>query len=290
MEFVCRDFPQFGVQLIPPSSPDYEPLLEEIRRRVDKPTKGSPPVLDLTRPRFLEEDRATSAILVNRGAHGIAAIQQVWTFQHTDGRTFTRSFGPGANPVLLPFGLPEEQLKLYRYWHVILPGSKRYLNANGQIAGDNRDVRPPQPDELWSGGIGMGGGGGGGYSYPVPLQKVTLTLDGLFFDDGGFLGPDRKGLWEQVVVNVELFLELAALAKQMRHKSASTQAIFEEIHTITGPLTDPLPPSQRGGAREEALRKLVLLIRAFRQKLGDDRAVEMVASWADQPLPHFRRL
>lgn len=250
---------------------------------------GLPPVPDAMRPRFLPEDRNTSAMLVNRSPHGIAAMQQIWTLQYADGRTSTGSIGPGANPsILLPFGLSEKVLKRLSYWNVILPGSKRYLNANGQQAGDNRDVRPPRPDELWNGGFGMAGGGGS-RSYAAPLAKVTVSLDGLFFDDGGFLGPDQKGLWEQIVTSAELHLELAAIAKQMRQEEASLRGILDEIEAITGPATPPPPP--RGvGFRQQALNRLAWTISTLRQQRGEEAAVDLVISWAEQRLPHFRRL
>ena len=144
MEFYCEDLPQHGVVLIPPSSPEYDPLLADIRRRLNNPVEGSPPIPDSMRAQISDEDAEVSAILLNRSQNGIAAIYQVWTFEEANGRKYSSSIGAGSNPsLLLPFGIPEKSLKLYGYWHVILPGSKRYLNANGEQVGDNTDVRPP---------------------------------------------------------------------------------------------------------------------------------------------------
>src|ERR1700691_2740429 len=125
MEFLCEDLRQFGVELIPPSAPEYDRLLADIRWRVDDPVEGSPPLLDWMRGRIEDEDREASAILVNRSPFGIAAIQQVWGFRESGGRTYTHSTGPGANnpSILLPYGLPAQSLKLRGYWDVILPGS-----------------------------------------------------------------------------------------------------------------------------------------------------------------------
>jgi hypothetical protein len=107
MEFHCEDLPQFGVVLVPPSSPEYDRLLADIQWRINHPVEGSPPLPESIRPRILEEDRETSAILLNRSQHGIAAIQQIWNFQEVNGRNYTSSIGGGSNPsVLLPFGFP----------------------------------------------------------------------------------------------------------------------------------------------------------------------------------------
>ena len=76
MEFLCEDLRPFGVELIPPSAPEYDALLADIRWRVDDPVEGSPPLLERIRGRINDEDRETSSILVNRSPFGIAAIQQ----------------------------------------------------------------------------------------------------------------------------------------------------------------------------------------------------------------------
>jgi hypothetical protein len=175
-----------------------QPLLADIQYRLDNPVTGSPQIPETMRARISDEDREVSAILLNRSRNGIAAIQQVWTFEEVNGRQHSSSIGSGSNPsLLLPFGIAEKSLKLYGYWHVILPGSKRYLNANGEQAGDNSDVRPPAADEVWRGGV-VGARAGRG-RHQRSIHRVTLTLDGVFFVDGGFAGPNRKHLWEQVV-------------------------------------------------------------------------------------------
>jgi hypothetical protein len=98
MEFRCEDLPRFGVILVPPSSPEYDRHLGAIQRRIDRPLETAPPLPESMRPRILEDDRETSAILLNRSQHGIAEIQQVWTFEEVNGRTYTSSIGGGANP------------------------------------------------------------------------------------------------------------------------------------------------------------------------------------------------
>lgn len=296
MEFHCEDLPQYGVALVPPTSPEYDLLVADIQRRNDHPVEGSPPLPESMRGRIWEQDREASAILLNRGQTGIAAIQQVWTFQEASGRTYTSSIGGGSNPsVLLPFGIPERLLKLYGYWQVILPGSKRYLSARGEQVGDNSDVRPPGPDEVWTGGV-MGGRGGGNSSRG-PMKEVTLTLDGVFFADGGFVGPNRKALWEQIVFSAEAHLRLTKIAREGHDNGVAPREILAEIETVTGPAADrppiPLPPS---GARtpdtyaKAALARLAWQIGMSRKGLGDERTVHMLMAWGDAHPPHYRKL
>jgi hypothetical protein len=296
MEFYCEDLPQHGVVLIPPSSPDYDPLLADIRRRIEHPVDGSPPIPESMRARISEQDREASAILLNRSQNGIAAIQQVWTFQETIGRSYSSSIGGGSNPsVLLPFGIPERHLKLYGYWQVILPGSKRYLNANGEQAGDNSDVRPPAPDEVWTGGFAGGRTGGG--RRRGPMEKVTLTLDGVFFTDGGFAGPNRKGLWEQVVYSAEAHIKVANIARQGHEDGVPPEKILARIEAITGSASDrppiPRPPSVGSNPevyRESALQMLAWQIGRAQKSQGDERTVFMLMAWGDAHPPQFHKV
>jgi hypothetical protein len=298
MEFRCEDLPQHGVVLIPPTSPEYDPLLADIQRRIDQPVAGSPPPLpEPMRPRISPENRDTSAILLNRSPKPIALIQQVWTFEDAAGRpSGSSSIGSGWNPsVLLPFGLPEKTLALYGYWHVILPGSKRYLNAQGEQAGDNSDVRPPAGDEIWRGGI-AGGRGGGGNRRSAPLAKVTLTLDGVFFADGGFAGPNRKFLWEQVVHTATAHAEVATIARQGHHDGAPAGQILAKITDLTGPVSErpPMPVRPHEASpdsyRAASLGRIAWQIDAQRKHLGDDATVILLLSWNDARPPHFHKL
>jgi hypothetical protein len=296
MEFHCEDFPQHGVVLVPPSSPEYDLLVEDIQRRIDHRVQGSPPLPESMSYRISEQDRETSAIILNRSPNGIAAIQSVWSLQETNGRTYTASRGGGSNPsVLLPFGISGEGLRCCRYWNAILPGSKRYLNADGEQVGDNSDVRPPAPDEIWMGGVG--GASGGRRRFRGPMKTVTLTLDGVFFDDGGFVGPNQKGLWEQIVFSAEAHLRLAKLAREGHDNGVAPRKILAGIENITGPATDfpPAPLPLRGAwtpetCVEAALQRLAWQIGMTRKHQGDERTVHMLMAWGETRLPHFRKL
>jgi hypothetical protein len=205
MEFYCEDLPQYGVVLIPPSSAEYDAFVEDIQRRIDHAV----------------EDRETSAVLVNRSENAIAATQVVWTLEQESGRTYTSFIGGGYRTLLHPFGIPENLLKINGYWNVILPGSKRYLNSDGDQVGDNRDVRPRAPDEVWAGGgVGLGGRGN---RYRGPMKKVTLALDGVFFVDGGFAGPNRGKLW------------VAKIAREGHDRGIAPEKILSGIEQVTGP-------------------------------------------------------
>ena len=147
---------------------------------------------------------------------------------------------------------------------------------------------------MWTGG-GFGVGAGSGRRFQGPLKKVTLTMDGVFFEDGGFIGSNRRGLWEQIVLSAETHLRLAKIANQMHQAGDSAQKLLAEIETVTGPLTEFVPAPPMGERteemyRQEALERLARGIAMTRKMQDDERAVNMIMGWGEQFAPRFRRL
>ena len=109
--------------------------------------------------------------------------------------------------VLDAFWLPPAEVTWANYWRVILPGSKRYIGARTMV-GDNSDVRPPAP---------AGQGGSNVFPRPEPLfagdAMDSMTIDGVFFADGSFVGPDTQKMWERTVYNVQEQQALATVAR-----------------------------------------------------------------------------
>ena len=268
MTFQCEDLRDFGLVLVPPSSPDYEPLLAEIQRRVECPP----------------EKRETSAILINQSEKSIAAIDAVWRYEDLEGRTFDGARITTGDGLLLPFSTPAAALKLMVYRTAILPGSRRYLWEHG-IAGDNTDVRGSQHDEVWEGGIIFGSAAGGGHCTPaLPVKSVTLILDGVFFLDGEFAGPNRGGLWEKVTEEAKSVMDVATIARAGRDHGVATADILREIEEVTGP-----PPERPPAPRLGPVPRRAYLIKLNRRSMGDERTVDWLASLTDTTLPKYRR-
>jgi hypothetical protein len=206
MALVCEDLARYGVVLIPRSAEKYFELLADIERRLQIRPRGSPPVENGTISRISEHETGGSAILLNRARAAIASVAYVWSFRKRNGRVIPHQFSPGTNPsVLLPFGLDDQIRKFDAFWNTIFPDSKRLMTADGHWYGDNTDVRAPADDELGHGGFfSMSSGSGHDLDEPVKVM-----LDGVFFVDGGFAGPNRLGAWEHTVFAAEAHLVCA---------------------------------------------------------------------------------
>jgi hypothetical protein len=276
MTFRCEDLRDFGLVLVPPSSPDYDPLLADIQRR------NEAQISRVLQGRISPERRPKSAILLNQSGKTIAALKLVWYYEDVDGNTWSGAYG-------IHFGTT--------YWNTILPGSKRYF-AEHEMAGDNRDVRMPDPDELRSGIFHRHASVIN--SPPRPnLKSVTLSFDGAFFSNAEFAGPNRYGLWESVTAEARSKMEVAHAARRGRLSGALAKDILDGIGNITGPATTaPPPPRKPGPITAEAIAKITRAERQFRaceieaqrHSLGDEQTVDWLAAQADAPWPDFRRL
>jgi hypothetical protein len=189
--------------------------------------------------------------------------------------------------------LHDQFRKINAFWNTIFPASKRLMTPDGQMHGDNTDVRAPTEAELWQGGsFSMNSGSGNEF-----LEPVKLTLDGVFFVDGGFAGPNRLGAWEQTVFAAEAHVACAALARESLDRSD----FFTQVRELTGQIDEtrlPIPPAPRSpesGPDPESIRRFERQLVGFavlemRKSLGPETAIARIAAWNQAPAPTLYKL
>jgi hypothetical protein len=289
MKFHCNDLAQAGVVLIPHDSRAFKPMCADIRKHLEAPSPGSPPPFPNETPDLPDEDDPASAILWNQSGKPICAYTLIWT------PGGTHILGVGHYPSLLhPFGLTEDRRVFATYWQTILPHSKRYVYSGG-VLGTNADVRPPAPDEQWKGGV-MRWGGPGPHEEDR-ADKVTLTLDAVFFSTGECAGPDTRQLWDRVIAAAGVHQEVAATARHGVEARLDVDRILADVARITGKADHPPPPpgppgwaSEPGLFREHELWHLAKRISHMRTHFGNEKTVSMLSDWANAAVPQYRRL
>jgi hypothetical protein len=279
MEYRCEDLATHGVILIPPTSPEFAPLLADIERRAAQAVPGGPPRI----PNFERRD-APTMILCNRSQTGIAGVSWVWTLHEESGGSRNHSVSAADSKSLLSsFGLDDRQLHIYRYWFVILPGSKRAIRGSSML-GDNTDVRPHGQDEAWTGGLAGFGGGRPTYG---PLRVITLKLDGVFFANGSFAGPDTLGTFDRVSADIRAHRQLAKVAQDLYDAGRAPAAILQEIESVSGAKIAP----GKSDRPEDSPGRLAWQIAAMRYDgAADDQVVQVVLSWGRAAIPELHKL
>jgi hypothetical protein len=127
-----------------------------------------------------------------------------------------------------------------------------------------------------------------------------LVLDGVFFLDGEFVGPDGEKMFEQTVADAEAHRIVGRIARDGHYKGLSPAEILAQIEKITGvaPERPPMPPNSRNAAatdddfRAAALQTIAYQLgmrRTLPQAANDEQAVFAIISWNDVVLPNFRK-
>jgi len=288
---ICEDLERYGVVLVAPTSERYFELLADIERALSVRPKGAAPVDAADLSRISEHDTRGSAILLNQASVAIASMATVWWSRGRDGDILPFRRLPGTNPsVLLPFALDPRQRIWSAYWHTILPASKRLLTVN-EMYGDNTDVRPPVGDELWSGGSFRVSAG-----LANDQEPLKLTIDGVFFADGGFAGPNQLGSWEQATMAMEAYLDCAALAREALEKHTDAERFFGRIGEFTGCTEASSPPPPLHLNRDPAAIRAVerydigKIVLWTRKRMDDGKALAQIAAWSSVPAPKLHKL
>ncbi len=125
---------------------------------------------------------------------------------------------------------------------------------------------------------------------------MKLTLDGIFFVDGGFAGPNRLGAWEQTTFAAEAYLTCAALAQEARRHGTPPAEFFAQVQTLTGQMDERMPtplhrPNLESGEPIRLYELQMVGCRVFdlRKRLGDEAAFAAVEAWATAPVPKFNK-
>ena len=263
MEFYCEDLRDVGVVLLPDGRKD--PL---------------------------------GAIFLNQSDKPIAAWSLSYKWEDQRGRKsgFHWRITVCFPSLLLPFGLSDEARQFDRYWRTIFPGSKRYIGG-GEVSGDNTDVRPPTPEEEWN-GCGFSFSSGHAFPSSDELKSAILTLDGVFFSDGEFVGPNELQLYELIAFDAEAYVQIGKMVRDQVTKGTATSEILGAVENFTGPFRTlvpappPLHPVNKYDAdflRDQARANIGHRLSMMLEMHGDQMLAVILNRWADAEVPNFRR-
>jgi hypothetical protein len=129
---------------------------------------------------------------------------------------------------------------------------------------------------------------------------MTFALDGVFFLDGEFVGPNTEKLYEQTVADAEAHRIVGRIAREGHDRGRRPAEILADIERVTGPAperpTMNLAFRNAGASPEDFLREALQTVayhlamrRRFPRAPDEDQMVLMVMAWNDTVLPHFRK-
>jgi hypothetical protein len=225
-----KDFPVYDLKLISPSDPSFE-------GRVSALLKGK-------RNNFIEALKPYSVFLKNASNKAVVGYWLKWEMTKPDGTVVSRETG-GINPSALMDGgaSGSEQLSLTT-GYAVEPNSMRFIslayslgeNEEGTISGyaggsrdqaaldqfrRDKDKRPTSKLDRVIAEL---------QSY----TSINISIDGVFFQDGTFVGTNKTNFFVQVQANVDakrdLLDEIAFAVKRNR----SAEEILSDIEELAG--------------------------------------------------------
>lgn len=212
-----KDLPQHNLRLIGPSDPTFD---ERLRSEL----KGdSNEVIDTLKP--------FSVFFENKGERPIVAYLIQWCFTTKDGRNqYYRKALMNPQPLMEGENLSQElQLQSGR----IEPDSARFLSllstdGSGML---RAEVSPKEAEELKQGKKFARTSLLKRFStQAAKFAEISVSIDGAFFDDGTFVGPDTSNFFAQTKAAIDARRDLLnEIAIGLSNPTMTTDSVYGRI-------------------------------------------------------------
>jgi len=199
VRFNTRDFPEQGVQIL-------TPVHSSFNETVQKYFKNSPP--DTLQP--------LSVFIQNTGKKLILGYALTWELKDSEGNVILRNTVAYTEPGLL---LGNEIPKGMKHTTAIEPNSLRCFNWNSKIEPDAvSQTRSSDSDAVRN-----------VLAYHLSRAvDISVSLDGVFFDDATFIGPNETGFFDQMQALLRAKSDLLDEVATASERGTSDQA-FDAI-------------------------------------------------------------
>src|ERR1041385_6363304 len=120
---------------------------------------------------------------------------------------------------------------------------------------------------------------------------ITVSLDGAFFDDGTFVGPDSTEFFEEMSAQIKASSDLLDEISRRVHSSVPKQEILQDLESIANQATKSLGPNSTANDHYNYYRIYYAkhVVRS-RKPLGDDEAITEARRSKDRGWAELRKV
>ncbi len=232
VRFNKRDYPKHDIHIITSADPDFEVTASAYFKT--RPDKSGEDVL-----------KPFSIFIRNSGNRTVAAYMLVWQLVQTNGKVITSRTSYSEPAILMGEPMPTDPR--FKHTQAIEPNAVRCfwwsapIDAEGQ--GRIGNLQGPQQGQPQKSDNSIETAKRSQLTSELAqTTDLTVSLDGVFFDDGSFVGPNTTGFFEtmQAIVNAKLdLLRDVAAAKE----EGKEDEVFESI-TAKSLAPDPVLTSE----------------------------------------------
>src|SRR5581483_9275392 len=251
IEIKGKGLPAYGLTVVALNDPQYNDMMSDFF--------GDNP------PELVKIAAPTSVFLINGSDKVIIAYDLTYDFRAADGTVNSNEYSSIFMPALIDW--PRERLAEDQA-AVILPGRARLISPMFSFGGLTKGQLPPsfgnESDEKRLKKEMMS-------AIKMTLEwtsSLTITLDGVFFEDGSFVGPDASEFFENTKATItarrDLLEWFVASVRKRERKGESPDIVFSELEAVVKEM--PRPTSQGASADFYKNEKLGLAQEMLRMK------------------------
>ena len=259
-----KDLPEHGLVIIGPAAPSFDALLAA-------QLKGGP-------NEVIETLKPFSFFIENRSKQTVVAYTLQWCFTKADGTNecYVKSL---TNPRALMDGdnLSEEMIEQSGR---IKPQSTRFFSLISPDGSGSLSV-PASPAEVEQLRQGVRPDSGALLRrYGVELSKysdITFTIDGAFFDDGTFVGPDNTGFFGETKALISAKYDvLTEIMRGISNPGKTKADVFRDLEaTANQPKINLRSKSTFDDQYKYYKRNYAEEILGSRTFVGDEKALQL---------------
>jgi hypothetical protein len=263
-DFQTKDFPKVGVHLIGPWAPSFAKLAQLVKSDEISGTALPPVFLQNTSKHSVVGYRITWTCVDKARIADVRDKSNVmsYVFLHADESERIQAMAVDAN-VMEPNST----------WFISLDGPTKRVQDAG--AGQTEKWMPGSELERVS----------------THCVKLTISLDGLFFDDGTFLGPDTRGFFNEVESQMDARHEILSNVENDLKSGVRVEDIFRKLEQIAGQPEPELPELPSRGQYLNLFRRMFAKdILGMKNVYGTEKAIEDVHQQLSRPWVKLRKL
>jgi len=281
-----RDLPEHGVRLIGPGDPMQPSVAGSFR------TPSSNAVVERMKP--------FSVFLRNTGSRNIIAYWLTWELTKPDGTVITREEGGVNSGALTGDVAPGLEHLVMNSGYAVGRNANRFINpltsfGESEVSGALFAYATSTEDPSEIGRLQQAARSISSFLDDVVVPELRgyaemrVSVDGVFFDDGTFVGPDTTQFFNKVQANIDAKRDLLEEISFAVEHGLRMSKIFKNVQEVASS-PDVISFTTQADYYNLHKKRYAEEVLRMRSVLGDNRAIAQALRSLTRPWPRLRKL
>src|SRR2546423_878240 len=282
-----RDLPEHGIKIITPADPSFDGLMTAFQKKnPDAP---------------IEALKLFSIFIKHSGNRPIVSYKLRWACMKSDGTVIYKESSYLANWILMDEGAFSHTSAIANAPKVIKPHSTWFFSQIAEPEPLEGGTENRQQSRSWH--LTVSSDSGVIEQNPSEARvlsllnaelsrytSITISLDGVFFDDGSFAGPNETGFFEAVKAEVDARHDLLVDIQKGIQQGKSADEIIRSLEVLeAAPEVDIGLNSTPSDYYKYNKKRFAEKFLNIARHLGNTEAVQLLVKKLDRPWASLRR-